>query len=225
MVVEADPAAHLRRVRRDHVVVLRKLLRVVVDRLGRLAGLAAPARGPAASGREVAAAGADDQVVAVAEVELARPLEHVRIVLPLLRVETVGVAPDVRAARLDARVREHLAELLRVEAVVAGELDAPEADRREVLKRPLEADARNDHLAVLVLLAGDVGADRVELERDLGVDALARSALRPAAARQRERGRAEPESREKFPSGDVHSFSFRLGLKSTVCHYTTKNDG
>ena len=167
------------------VVVLGELLREVVDLLRGLAGVAALAGRPAAAGREVAAAGANDQVVAVAELELACLLEDVRIVRPRLRVETIRRRRDVRARRGEACVVKHLLEGLRVEAVVTGELDALEADRRDILERTLETASREEDLAVLVLAATDVRADRIELKRDLALDAAAGAAARTRAARKR----------------------------------------
>ena len=104
----------------------------------------------------------------------------------------------MRARRRETGVSEHLPKGLRFEAVVAGELDALEADLRHVLKRPLETARRNEHLAVLVLAAADVRADGVELEGNLAVDAGAIAAERALAARERGRGDRQAERLEEL---------------------------
>ena len=91
----------------------------------------------------------------------------------------------MRARRGEACVVKHLLEGLRVEAVVTGELDALEADRRDILERTLETASREENLAVLVLAATDVRADRIELKRDFTLDAAAGAAARTRAARKR----------------------------------------
>ena len=173
VVVEADLAALGLRHLGGLVVELDELLREVVDRLRGLARLAATACGPGGAGRDVAAAGADDEAVAVGELERARLLKHVGVERAGLRVEAVLVVRHMRAAHDKARVREHRLELFRRVVVVAGKLDALVAERRDVLERLRHALALHELLAGLVLLAADVRADGVELQGDLRLRAAA----------------------------------------------------
>ena len=105
VVVEADLAAHLLRDHGRLVIELDELLRELVDLLRGLAGLAAATGGPGGARGNVAAAGADDERVAVARLECAGLLEDVRIERALLHVEAVLVVRHVRAAHLEAVVR------------------------------------------------------------------------------------------------------------------------
>ena len=146
MVVEADLDAKLGGVDSRLVVELDELLGEVVDLLRGLAGLSALTGRPAASGREVAAAGADDEGVAVAELELRGLLEDLGVVRELLHVEAILVVADVRAAHDKPGVREHLPKLCGVRAVVARELHSLEADFLDLEKRLRKRD-----LADLVL--------------------------------------------------------------------------
>ena len=183
VVVEADLAALGLRHLGGLVVELHELLREVVDRLRGLARLAAAARGPRGAGRDVAAAGADDEAIAVGELERARLLQLVGVERAGLRVEAVEVVRHVRAAHDEARVRQHRLQLFGRVVVVACELDALVADGRHVLERLREALALHELLAGLVLLAADVRADGVELQGNLRLFVAAAAAT---AAGQRE---------------------------------------
>ena len=161
MVVEADLDAELGRVDSRLVVELDKLLGEVVDLLRGLAGLAALTGRPAASGREVAAAGADHEGIAVTELELRCLLEDLGVVRELLHVEAVLVVRDVRAAGDETCVRKHRLKLGGVSAVVARELDALEADFGNLLECLGEGDLTHRVLRRNPLV------ERVELQGDL----------------------------------------------------------
>ena len=208
VVVQADPAPHLRGVCGHLVVVICELLRVVVDRLRRGARFASPSCRPGASGREVAAAGADDEVVAEGHVEFARLLELLRVVGPLLGVKAVFGARDMRADGLYAGVGQSLAEPLGVFLilVVAGELHALVADCRDILERTVETGA--------IL---DVVLDGVELQRNLGLHAAATASV--AAASGECRSSRAGSQKLKEPSAchiRFHVVSPCLNLSSPV---------
>ena len=161
VVVEADLAAHRRGDGRGLVVEVAELLGEVVDLLRGLADVAALAGGPGAPGRDVAAAGADHERVAVRDLEVECLLEDVGVELVLLDVEAVLVVADVRTDRDEARVSEHSLKLLRLRVVVARELDALEADLADLLERLREREG------LLLVLGGDPLVQRIELQGDL----------------------------------------------------------
>src|SRR5574344_5252 len=208
VVVETDLHSDLRRVRGGLVIELDEFLGEIVDRLRGLAGLAALAGRPAAAGREISAAGADDEIVAVPELELGRLLEDFRAVLVVLHVEAVAVVAHVRAAGRKTGVSEHLLELGRARPVVAGELDAFESDRGDLLERLFEGDLADR------ILRGNPLVERIELEGDLAGTARFADAGH-AAGSDRERG-SGGSAAEEVSTRNVHLCDILHGLDGNV---------
>ena len=175
VVVEADLAAVLRGLLGGRVVVVNEHLEEVVEVLALL--------------REVAAAGADDRGVAVAEVELARPL-HVG--------GAERIAADVRAAADEAVVVQHLLQLGGRLAVVARELDALVADLRDLGERLLKAHR------------GDVLVDGIELDGDLALLAAGQRAA--GAGAESRRGTRRGQRTQETSSRQIHVCSPFRGI-------------
>ena len=184
VVVKTDENTGLRGRLGCLVVALNEHLHEARRRLRRRAGTV-----PLESWRKIAAAGAADEVVAVAELEIDRLLD-------ILRRETV--AGDMSSATLKTVVVEHLLYLGGAEIVVARELNTGIAELLHIFKSLGETD----------LL--DVTADGIKLETDLGGNLGLTATSRGANLGAATCGKSEPAERsgraEKVSSGNIHFF-------------------
>ena len=185
VVMKTDESAGLRGRLGCLVVIFDEHLHEAGRHLGRRTGAV-----PLESRRNIAAAGAANELIAVAELEI-------KSLLDVLGRETI--AGDMGSATLKTVVVEHLLDLGGAETAVARELNAGVAELLHVFKSLGEAD----------LL--DVTADGIKLETDLGRNLSLTAARRGANLGAATRGKSETAKHrgrtEKVSSGNIHFYS------------------